>query len=280
MEPKAGRFTFEGLSLYYEEFGEGDDVVVYLHGLLLDSCMNRGLARAIASTGRRRVVLLDLAGHGRSDKPLHAGAYRMDLFGRQVVALLDHLGVDTAILGGVSLGANVSLQVAVAFPERVRALILEMPVLEIATPGAALVFVPLLLLARFARPVVGAVTGLVRRLPRPPHDAARSVMESMSTPPEVIAAVLHGILVGPVAPSIEDRKKIDVPVLVLAHPRDFIHPFSDAENIVSQLQDARLVEAKSLLELRLTPNRLTREIVSFVDEVASRPRAQLAAACS
>jgi pimeloyl-ACP methyl ester carboxylesterase len=49
-------------------FGTGDRVLVWLHGLLLDATLNRGLARTLAAQGNR-VVLLDLLGHGRSDKP-------------------------------------------------------------------------------------------------------------------------------------------------------------------------------------------------------------------
>jgi len=81
---------------------------------------------AIAMAGlRSRVVLLDLLGHGRSDKPLQASAYRMDSYADEVVALLDHLQIDRAAIGGVSLGADVSLQVAVRAPERVAGLLHE-----------------------------------------------------------------------------------------------------------------------------------------------------------
>src|SRR5438128_1345471 len=106
--PEAGDFDYGGSRLAYEVYGEGDRVFVYLHGLLMDSEMNRDLARSLAARGNR-VVLLDLLGHGRSDKPLRASAYRMDAYALEVVALLDHLGVDAAVIGGVSLGADVSL---------------------------------------------------------------------------------------------------------------------------------------------------------------------------
>jgi pimeloyl-ACP methyl ester carboxylesterase len=66
----------------------------------------------------------------------------MDLYAVQVLRLLDELGVDQAVLGGVSLGTNVSLLTAVQAPERVRGLVLEMPVLEWAVPAAAGVFLP------------------------------------------------------------------------------------------------------------------------------------------
>ena len=117
---------------------------MFVHGLLLDNQLSRRLAADLAERGFQ-VVLLDLPGHGKSDKPRHASVHRMDSYARHVVALLDELGIDEAVVGGVSLGANVSLQVAVQAPERVRGLLIEMPVLEWAVPGAAVVFLPMLI---------------------------------------------------------------------------------------------------------------------------------------
>ena len=56
----------------------------------------RHLARTLAAQGNR-VVLLDLLGHGRSDKPRHAGPHRMDLYAQQVLSLLDELAIDQAV---------------------------------------------------------------------------------------------------------------------------------------------------------------------------------------
>ena len=100
----------------------------------MDSHMNRRLASDLAAAGNR-VVLLDLPGHGLSDKPRHASSHRIDSYAHYVVALLDHLGIGEAVIGGVSLGGNVSLLVAAHAPERVRGLVIEMPVLEWASPG-------------------------------------------------------------------------------------------------------------------------------------------------
>lgn len=256
----------QGHRLVYDEFGAGEEVIVYLHGLLLDSEINRGIARALAGE-RRRVVLLDLLGHGRSDKPRHATSYRIDRYADQVFALLDHLEVDAAVLGGVSLGANVSLFAAAQHPERVLGLVLEMPVLEWAVPAAALTFAPLLLAAHYGRRVMEVSARLVGRLPATPIGSLNSVIRSGALAPDVIAAVLHGILVGPVAPTVEQRRAIDAPALIVAHRNDLIHPFSDAVSLSKQLPNARLVRSLSSLELRIVPGRLTREIAAFVDDV-------------
>ena len=129
MQPVTESCIHRGRRLVYDVYGEGDRVLLYMHGLLLDSDINRGIAQAVAAQGHR-VVLLDLLGHGRSDKPTHASEYRIDAYADQVFAVLDDLGVSEAVLGGMSLGANVSLFAACRRPERVRGLVLEMPVLE------------------------------------------------------------------------------------------------------------------------------------------------------
>src|SRR6516164_3531050 len=170
--------------LCYEVYGSGDRVLVWLHALLFDANLGRGLARRLAARGNR-VVLLDLLGHGRSDKPRHASPHRMDLYAEQVLGLLDELGVDQVVLGGVSLGTNVSLLTAVRAPERVRGLVLEMPVLERAAPAAALTFVPLLLQTHYARPVMRLASRAVSLVPRSGIDAVDAVLNAASNDPAV-----------------------------------------------------------------------------------------------
>src|SRR6185436_6087106 len=94
--------------LEYTEYGSGESWVVLLHGQLMPRRMHQPLARALAAEGLH-VVTLDLLGHGRSDRPADPHAYSMTAWGRQVIALLDHLGAPQAVVGGTSLGANVSL---------------------------------------------------------------------------------------------------------------------------------------------------------------------------
>ena len=128
-------FRHEGHRLVYDEYGEGDKVVVLLPGLLFSRRMHEPLAEALAERGNR-VLCLDLLGHGDSDRPPEMPNYSMTIFGRQVIGLLDHAGVDQAVLGGPSLGANTALEAAAAAPERVKGLLVEMPVLDNALLGA------------------------------------------------------------------------------------------------------------------------------------------------
>jgi pimeloyl-ACP methyl ester carboxylesterase len=269
-EPRISRdlssFRYGEHRLSYEVYGEGSRVVVLLHAMLMDANINRRLAATIAASGYR-VVLLDLLGHGGSDKPRHASAHRMDIYARQVVALLDELGVDEAVVGGVSLGADVALLVAVAAPERVRGLILEMPVLEFAAPAAALLFVPTLLVLHYLGPVLRVMTRLISRAGPTGVGLVDGVLGLMSSDPDEAAAVLHGVLLGPIAPTVEQREGIQAPSLVIGHRADPLHAFSDADRLARQLPRARLLQARSIVELRLAPRRLTTEVMSFLNSL-------------
>jgi pimeloyl-ACP methyl ester carboxylesterase len=259
-----GSFTWEGRRLAFEAYGRGDRLLVLLHGLLMDARLNRGVARALAARGQR-VVLLDLLGHGQSDKPQHAAEHRIDVYAEQVVALLDHLGAERAVVGGVSLGANVSLYLASRHPERVQGLVLEMPVLERAVPAAALSFVPALLAVHYGLPLARAVSWAARRVSTG-NDMLDGLLAPLASPPAVTAAVLHGVLVGPTAPTVAQRRRIEAPALVLGHRADLLHPFSDAEALTRQLPHARLVQARSIIELRQRPHRLLDEIERFLTD--------------
>jgi pimeloyl-ACP methyl ester carboxylesterase len=107
-----------------------------------------------------RVICVDLLGHGRSDRPEDLRLYSMPRFARQVSALIDHLGLEAAVVGGTSLGANVTLELATREPERVRGLFIEMPVLDNALAAMAATFTPVMLGLRLGRPAFEVVSRL------------------------------------------------------------------------------------------------------------------------
>ena len=279
---QAPRPTAEGVAhtlvagqyrLHYEVYGSGDRVLVWLNPILFNSKLSRSLARALALRGNR-VVLLDLLGHGQSDKPVQPSAHRMDLYATHVLALLDELGLDQVVLGGISLGTGVSLLTAAQAPRRIRGLVLEMPVLETAAPAAALTFVPLLLQVRYARIPLRLVSQVFSRLPESGIDPVDSVVASIGSDPDAISAVLRGMLLGPLAPTVEQRTSITAPTLVLGHGMDLIHSWPDARRLSRQLPNARLIRTRTFAELWVRPARLTGEIAGFLDDVWGQARPQ------
>jgi pimeloyl-ACP methyl ester carboxylesterase len=265
-----GDFVHDGHRLVYYEYGSGDRPFLLLPGLLLPQTMHRPLAQALAERGNR-VITLDLLGHGLSDRPRDMWRYSMPLFGEQSVALLDHLGIEEAVVGGTSLGANVTLEAAVRAPDRMRGLVIEMPVLDNALLGCALAFTPLLVSLTFGAPLTRMVSRVARRVPRGLTHLGDVGLDWISQDPAPSAAVLQGLFFGRVAPPRSERSRIETRSLVIGHGRDPVHPFSDSDMLVRELRNGRLIEANSILELRLAPARLTGEIARFVDECWRRP---------
>ncbi len=280
-------FEFEGQRIAYTEYGGGPAAVtpsgsrgrtahsapassrplILVHGLLLSQAMDRPLARDLAARGNR-VITVDLLGHGESDRPRDMWRYSMHFFAQQVVALMDHLELEQAVVMGTSLGANTALEVALEAPERLRGMVIEMPVLDNGLLGSALAFTPILVALTFGEPIMKLVSRGTRLLPRRllPH-YGNVLLDLVRQEPGPGAAVLQGIFFGRVAPHRTERRTFETPTLVIGHRRDPVHPFSDAGMLAEELPHGRLLEANSLVELRLSPERLTEEIAAFLDEV-------------
>ncbi|MGA2929788.1 MAG: alpha/beta fold hydrolase [Solirubrobacteraceae bacterium] len=259
-------FSHEGQRLAYTVYGRGPHATVLIPGLLLSQKMQTPLARELAGRGNR-VITFDPLGHGDSDRPRDMWRYSMPAFARQTVALLDHLGLERAVVGGTSLGANVTLEVASLAPERLRGMVIEMPVLDNAIPACVAAFGPVLLAMTLGEPVMKPLARLARALPRPRLPFLLELAgDWLAQDPGPSGAVLQGIIFGRTAPDRELRRTLQAPALVIGHPRDPVHPFSDAGMLARELPEARLIDASSIIELRLRPARLTAKIAQFVDD--------------
>jgi pimeloyl-ACP methyl ester carboxylesterase len=258
------KFEHSGHKLAYDAYGSGERNVVLLPGLLLPGRMHEPLATALAESGNR-VITFDPLGHGESDRPNAMWHYSMPTFAGQVLALLDHLDIEEAVVGGTSLGANVTLELASIAPERLRGMLIEMPVLDNALLACAIAFTPLLVALTFGEPVARPIAHALRHLPRVFGHYPNIGLDWMSQEPRPSAALMQGLFFGRTAPPRSERKTFDVPAIVIGHPRDVIHPFSDAQMLADELPNGHLIEANSIFELRLRPERLTREIASFID---------------
>jgi len=267
-----GQFSYEGHRITFDEYGVGGRPLILIHGLLMSRRMFERLGPEIASRGNR-VICVDLLGHGRSDRPEDRRLYSMPLLARQVVALLDHLELETAVVGGTSLGANVTLELAVHHPERAEALFVEMPVLEDALAAVTAIFGPMLLALRFGRPVFEFVSRLASLVPRTSFLLDLG-LDSVRQRPGPSLAVLEGLMLGESAPHREERVGIEQPSLIIGHPNDPLHPFSDSGMLAEELRNARFIEANSILEWRISPRRLNDELAVFLDDVWTSAEAE------
>ncbi|MBO0142040.1 alpha/beta hydrolase [Agrobacterium sp. Ap1] len=125
--PAFSSFIHDGINLRYFDEGEpSGEPVLLIHGFASSALVNwvhPGWLKTLGDAGYR-VIAIDNRGHGGSDKPLDAEAYRPWVMADDAVALLDHLRIPDAHLFGYSMGARISVFAALAHPERVRSLVL------------------------------------------------------------------------------------------------------------------------------------------------------------
>jgi pimeloyl-ACP methyl ester carboxylesterase len=111
----------DGVKLHYKVHGGGPTLLL-THGYSSTSAMWQGQIAALSK--HHRLVLWDMRGHGQSDYPDDPAAYSEALTVADMAALLDEVGADKAIVGGLSLGGYMSLAFYRAYPERVSALLI------------------------------------------------------------------------------------------------------------------------------------------------------------
>ncbi len=258
-------FKHQGRRLVYEICGKGKRPIILLPGMLMGHKMHYPLAEALAEKGNK-VIMFDPLGHGDSDRPENMWYYSMPIFAEQVVALMDHLEIKEAVVGGPSMGANTTLETASLAPGRVRGMLIGMPVLDNAVPAVAVVFTPVLYALTFGQPLAKVVAAAASRVPRGVNYFVDLALDTVSQDPGPSGAVMQGIFFGQAAPPRHVRKQIEIPALVLGHSRDIVHPFSDAQMLARELPNGKLIEADSIFELRSKPDRLIKMIDKFLDQ--------------
>ena len=252
------------ITIHFREWGPVDGVPIMLvHGLLFSAEMFDRLAARLPGY---RVIAVDVRGHGGSSRPRHAYDYSWRLLASDVRAVMDELGIERAVVGGLSLGANVALEFAHRYPERLAALVVEMPVLRRSEGFARVIFGVLATSLRVTSPVLASPLSALRRLPRPDGPVEVAIVRDLLTPdPVAAAALIEGLQASPLPQ--HDRAAlaaIEVPVLVIGHRLDPIHHFDDAAALVDALPRADLVTVSTIAELRLRPDRYGWIVASFL----------------
>lgn len=250
--------------LWYAERGDPQGPpTVLLHGLFFSRRLFERLARRLPE---QRMLLLDLRGHGRSSRPIDRESYTWALMARDVLALMDHLELERATVGGLSLGANVALAVAGLAAERLSGAIIEMPVLEGGRPAAERVFGAVATALAGAGWLMRPATRASAPLRRTRYPELGSFADLLSLEPTAAAAMLHGlmdehevVLDGPKALARER-----VPTLVIGHRHDPIHPLDDARSIISTVPGSQLTIMMTQADLRFRIGHYAEIIGNFV----------------
>lgn len=226
------RFEYEGCALFAMEHGAGRPVVL-LHGGLANHASVLRYALPLAS--HVRLITPDLRGSGRSR--FH-GALSWALLADDLAALLDHLALDRAVIGGASFGAGVAIAFALRHPARVEALAILMP----AFGGEALV--PAQAAAMQAMDAAGrrapdegieVLFPLLAALPPDVRDRAREVFATYD--PRSVAASTAFMASGALPFRTAELAAITAPALIVPGT-DPTHPASVAEHLAAHLPGA------------------------------------------
>lgn len=229
-----------GIRLVYEEYGRGNPLALLLiHGFPLDGRMWLGQVAALAEVAH--VIVPDLRGHGRSEVP--PGPYTMEQHADDMAALLEHVGVERAVIGGLSMGGYV----AFAFWRRHRARVRGLALLDTRAEGdseaaranrdASMRRVREAGVAAFVEDMLPRVLAPASLADPTIADEARRIMAAQSV--EGIVGALGGL---------RDRSDsrsvlpgIDVPVLVVGGAEDALTPPADMEEMAAAIPAARMI---------------------------------------
>ncbi|MCA0457610.1 MAG: alpha/beta hydrolase [Chloroflexi bacterium] len=240
-------FEREGIRFHYVDEGEGA-AFVFQHGLGGDVAQTTDVYTSQAGV---RFVSMDCRGHGDTRPVGDVNDYTFDTFADDVVALMDQLGIEQAVVGGISMGAGISLNIALRYPARVGGLVLSRPAwLDQPMPANLWILTEV---ARYIRQY-GAVEGLevfkqsvaYQALLREAPDVAKSVVGQF-THPRAEETVVKLERMPNDAPC-RDRAawaSIHVPTLVLGNHVDPMHPYEMAEVLAAGIPNARLRELTS-----------------------------------
>ena len=115
------RASVNGIRIAYDDVGSGTDALLLVHGHPFNRSMWRPQLQALQSSSWR-VIVPDLRGYGEST--VVPGKTTLDVFAADLAALLDHLGVDHVVLGGLSMGGQIVMEFCRQYPSRVRGVLL------------------------------------------------------------------------------------------------------------------------------------------------------------
>jgi pimeloyl-ACP methyl ester carboxylesterase len=232
------RAQINGFAMAHEDHGHGLPLVL-VHGFPLGRWIWDGPRAALIS--RYRVVTPDLRGHGESEVP--DGPYLMEQHAQDVLALLDHLGIERFVLGGLSMGGYVGFAILRLAAERVRALLLfdtrSRADSEAERQGRE-ANAQLALgegSGRVVERMLPALLGATTRRERP--DLVEDVRRRLSaTAPASIAAALRGMAARPDSTALLGT--LALPTLIVVGSEDTLTPPAEAEAMHAAIAGSRL----------------------------------------
>lgn len=249
-------FQFDSIRFFYRDSGGDGLPFVFQHGLGGDVGQPFGLFRPPPGI---RLLAFDCRAHGQTQPLGDPAKIRIAQFSVDLAVFLDHLAIEQAVIGGISMGAALALRFALDYPRRVLGLVLSRPAwLDSAQPAANLAAYHLIaqLLAEYGAEEGAArfaQTDVYARILQTSPDAASSLLKQFHAPLARERAVrLEQIPAESPHSDSTAWRSINVPTLVLANGQDPIHPFTFGQQLSQIIPGAEFcpIPAKSVSKLQ------------------------------
>ena len=237
-------FAQDGIDFRYRDSGSGMPFV-FQHGLGGDVNQPFGL---FTPPDGSRLLTFDFRGHGQTRPLGDVRKFAIEGFADDLNAFLDHLHIEKAVIGGISLGAAVALNFAFRFQQRVIGLVISRPAwLDRPAPANLAIYDLVSSLLR-EKGVEGGLaafkaTAQYRQILSDSSDAAESLTGQFNNPLAVEALVRLERL--PHTAPISDLgqcSSFDMPVLIMANRQDPVHPYAYGETLAAAFPHAILRE--------------------------------------
>lgn len=264
-------FKHDGLEFYYHDSQQGNPVFVIQHGL----GGNADDLQTYFMHPKLRIVGMDARGHGQTTPLGAVEKLNFRTMADDMIAFLDYLAIEQAIISGISMGAGISLNVALRYPERIQALILARPA-WLNSP------MPL-------EPLYHEIAGIIRR-----YDAADGLaifqktagyLQLQENAPAVANSLCNLFGQGRAKETVEKLERIasdqpfadiealhqiQIPTLIMATHQDPAHPYIYGEFYAQHIPHAQFVELTSKSKEPLQHQKDTQQAIEdFLEHVVS-----------
>ena len=268
-----------GIRFHYVQSGLNGPLVVFQHGLGGEVSQPQGI---LGHSETLQALSFDCRGHGRTEPLGPPAQLTFATFADDLGAILDALGIERVIVGGISMGAGLALNFAIRYPSRVGGLILARPAwLDTGYPEN------LEILRRLCRHLKETGREATQRwLPTDPEfqriesisrDNAASIRRQLEhANVDTMIALLEHLPADSPCPAPEAWRQVRVPTLVIVNRHDALHPMAYGQRLAAEMPDARLTEITSKeLDLAAHTRDAAQAIEGFVAMLGERTRAGL-----
>jgi pimeloyl-ACP methyl ester carboxylesterase len=253
------RLKVNDIEIFYEVHGHYEHIpLIFLHGWTKSSYLWESQVEYFKS--RKKIITLDLRGHGQSDKPLNN--YSIKQFSEDLYMFMKKLGIEKAVIIGHSMGGMIGLRFAIDHQEMTEKLVLVSTLAKfLFSFGRKLAYS---MSERFsAESIVNQYYSRAYQKGYPSSEIEKAVKKALQTPEHVVLSCLEGMKKFDVS---SELSSIQVPTLIIHGKNDATFPLSQANYLKNSIPNSELtvIEGAGHEIIDETPEKISQTIEKFL----------------